>query len=583
MEENEITALKRQINELSAELNSQKKYGLVWDKEKVPERVVQECEKKIPVLAPSSHDFALNAGITDNLLIEGDNYHSLVALNYILRNTIDAIYIDPPYNTGERDFIYNDNYVDKEDGYRHSKWLTFMQRRLCLARTLLKDDGVLFVSIGDDEVNNIGLLLASIFGEQNFIGLLPRIGKKSGKTTTTIAKNHDYVYIYTKNKDLVTFAEQANDRDEKNLLKDEFYEERGAYRLNQCLDYDSLTYGKSMDYPLTINGETFYPGGSKKDWERRQAGEHGKFDWTWRWSPAKVDFGLKNGFIVIKNGKRKRIYTKTYTKVSIVERNGSYTLEKFDDTKAFNSLVFTDNKYSNDNAKKEFASFGIDEKFDFPKPSSLIKTCLQMIPKKDMVVLDFFAGSGTTGQATLELNKEDGGNRRFILCTNNENGICENITYQRIKTVITGKKVDGTKFKDPAPGNLYFFKTAFVDDSDNTDQAKYNLVSQLDPLLCIQESVFLPINRTNYSSHYSTENGKRHLFIYNDYFNDERMKRFKEDVAKAQGEKIVYIYSEDNEVDESLFEDIPECDVRPIPEKIYEIYKQIVAGIKRGE
>lgn len=206
-----------------------------------------------------------------------------------------------------------------------------------------------------------------------------------------------------------------------------------------------------------------------------------------------------------------------------------------------------------------------------------------MNPNTSSTILDFFAGSGTTGQAVLELNNEDGGNRRFILCTNNENNICDSVTYPRLKTVITGIRQDGSKYSEGIPANLYYFKTDFVNDSPNTDQAKYNLVSQLDPLLCVQESIFSPVNRTNYSSHYSTENGKRHLFIYNDYFNDQRMKRFKEDVAKAQGEKIVYIYSEDNEVDESLFEDIPDCDVRPIPEKIYEIYKQIVEEIKRGE
>lgn len=184
--------LEKRISELEYELKINKKYGLVWDKEDTKEDVVLHCEKDIPIfIQEKSRRIITNAG-ENNVLIEGDNYHVLTALNFVLKETIDIIYIDPPYNTGENDFTYNDNYVDSDDGYRHSKWLSFMEKRLKLARELMKKDAVLFLSIGDDEVNNIGLLLNNIFGENNFIGLLPRIGKKSGKTTSTIAKNHDF-------------------------------------------------------------------------------------------------------------------------------------------------------------------------------------------------------------------------------------------------------------------------------------------------------------------------------------------------------------------------------------------------------
>lgn len=572
--------LEKRISELEYELKINKKYGLVWDKEDTKEDVVLHCEKDIPIfIQEKSRRIITNAG-ENNVLIEGDNYHVLTALNFVLKETIDIIYIDPPYNTGENDFTYNDNYVDSDDGYRHSKWLSFMEKRLKLARELMKKDAVLFLSIGDDEVNNIGLLLNNIFGENNFIGLLPRIGKKSGKTTSTIAKNHDFLFIYAKDKSCITFARQSIERDESKLEQDEFFEERGPYRLNQCLDYDSLTYSTSMDYPLEIDGQIFYAGGSKDAWEKRQNGQHSKFDWTWRWSPSLVKFGLSNGFIVIKKGKRTRLYTKTYTKVSIQVINGEYSIVKTDDSKSYQSIVFLDNIYSNDNAKKELASLGLKDKFDFPKPTSLIKTCIKMAGKKDPVVLDFFAGSGTTGQAVMELNSEDGGHRRFILCTNNENNICTDITYPRLKTVISGIRQDGTKYSEGLPNNLFYFKTDFFKDESNTEQARYSLVEKVDGLLCIAENIFEEVERNDYSSHYQSKN--RHLFIFNDYYSKEKFDEFKNRILKADGSKIVYIYSSDNNVDPSLIID-KDVIIKAIPSKIYEIYKEIVEGIKRGE
>ena len=396
----------------------------------------------------------------EHTLIIGENYDALKNLIAIYTDKqgnglIDMIYIDPPYNTdkskqegndykeeveGKNKFIYRDKYT--RDG-----WLNLLNERLKLAKKMLSDKGVLFISIDDCEQAYLKVLLDEIFGEENFVANLPRLVKKSGKTTDTIARNHDYLLIVAKNKNLLNFADKENERDESELLRDEFYAERGAYRLNQCLDYDSLSYSKSMDYPLTINNETFYPGGSKDDWVKRQNGKTRKFDWTWRWSSKLVEWGLKNGFIVLKNGKRRRIYTKSYTNVRIVEDKNGYHLEKCHDLKSYNTLEFVDNIYSNDNAKKELRLFNIKEQFDFPKPSTLIKTCLKIYNKSDAIVLDFFAGSGTTGQAVMELNEEDGGNRKFILVTNNENNIATNITRERLYRVINGKGSKGEDFE----------------------------------------------------------------------------------------------------------------------------------------
>ena len=212
----------------------------------------------------------------------------------------------------------------------------------------------------------------------------------------------------------------------------------------------------------------------------------------------------------------------------------------------------------------------------------MIKFIIESINNKEAIVLDFFAGSGTTGQAVLELNKEDGGNRRFILCTNNENNICTDVTYPRLKTIITGIRSDGTKYSDGIPSNLIYYKTDFIKDSNNTDQAKYCLVEKVDELLCISEDIFIQLERNDYSSHYISNDEKRHMFIYSDYYNETKFKEFKQRVLSTIGAKVVYIFASDNNVDETLFEGIKDVEVKPIPSKIYEIYKEIVEDIKRG-
>jgi len=221
--------------------------------------------------------------------------------------------------------------------------------------------------------------------------------------------------------------------------------------------------------------------------------------------------------------------------------------------------------------------------FAYPKYSKFVKFLLSLQKNEKAVILDFFAGSGTTGQAVLELNKEDGGHRRFILCTNNENNICTDVTYPRLKTVITGIRPDGSKYSDGIPANLIYYKTDFIPDSKNTDQAKYSLVEKVDELLCISEDIFISKSRNDYSSHYISNDGKRHMFIYSDYFDVEKFNKFKEEVLSVNGEKIVYMFSLDNSIEENLFSADSGVELKPIPSKIYEIYKEIVESIKRGE
>ena len=455
------------INRIEKELTS-KKYGLVWEEHQ--EEVDKKMETHIPVFSemPEYELIEDENNASFNFLLEGDNLHSLKLLEKTHKGKVDVIYIDPPYNTGNKDFIYNDEFIGREDSFRHSTWLSFLSERLSIAHKLLSPDGLIFVSIDDNEQAQLKLLMDEIFSEDNFIICMPRITKKSGKTTSAYAKNHDYILVYTKREQDIFVMEEHIDEAFK--YEDEYVRERGKYKLNQTLDYDSLSYSSSLDYPLEIEGEIFYPGSSKELWEERQKGNHRRADWAWRWSKKLFQFGYDNGFVVIKRKKdgSARIYTKTYLNAKIgKDSNGNFIIEYNKRVKATSSIEYIDNKYSNDNAKKDLSLFGLGDRFDYSKPVELIKKLIKAYYKNDALILDFFAGSGTTAQAVLELNEEDGGTRRFIVCTNNENNICEEVTYQRIKSVLTGRMASGCEYKKRVKGNLKYYRTDFVDkDSD---------------------------------------------------------------------------------------------------------------------
>ncbi len=489
------------INRIEKELTS-KKYGLVWEEHQ--EEVDKKMETHIPVFSeiPEYELIEDEYNTSFNFLLEGDNLHSLKLLEKTHKGKVDVIYIDPPYNTGNKDFIYNDEFVGREDSFRHSTWLSFLSERLRIAHKLLSPDGLIFVSIDDNEQSiddneqaQLKLLMDEIFSEDNFIICMPRITKKSGKTTSAYAKNHDYILVYTKREqDIFVMEEHV---DEAFKYEDEYVRERGKYKLNQTLDYDSLSYSSSLDYPLEIEGEIFYPGSSKELWEERQKGNHRRADWAWRWSKKLFQFGYDNGFVVIKRKKdgSARIYTKTYLNAKIgKDSNGNFVIEYNKRVKATSSLEYIDNKYSNDNAKKDLSLFGLGDKFDYSKPVELIKKLVKAYYKNDALILDFFAGSGTTAQAVLELNEEDGGSRRFIVCTNNENNICQEVTYQRIKTVLTGRMASGCEYKKRVKGNLKYYRTDFVD--KNSDELVDELLEHIVEMIQLEYGV--SINNSQY-------------------------------------------------------------------------------------
>ena len=482
------------INSIERELTA-KKYGLIWEEHQ--EEVDKKMETHIPVFSevPEYEVMEDEHNTTFNFLLEGDNLHSLKLLEKTNRGKVNIIYIDPPYNTGNKDFVYNDEFVGREDLFRHSTWLSLMSERLRIAYKLLSKDGVIFVSIDDNEQAQLKLLMDEIFSEDNFIMCMPRITKKSGKTTSAYAKNHDYILVYTKRDQDIFVMEEHEDNAFK--YADEYIEERGKYKLNQTLDYNSLSYSPSLDYPLEIEGEVFYPGGSKELWEERQRGKHRRADWAWRWSKKLFQFGYDNGFVVIKRKKdgSARIYTKTYLNAKIGKNsNGDFIIEHNKRVKATSSIEYIDNKYSNDNAKKDLSIFGLGDKFDYSKPVELIKKLIKAYYKNNALVLDFFAGSGTTAQAVLELNKEDSGSRRFILCTNNENNICREVTYQRIKSILTGTMISEGEYSKKIKGNLKYYVTDFVD--KESDELTNELLEHIVEMIQLEYGV--SINNSQY-------------------------------------------------------------------------------------
>ena len=388
-------------------------------------------------------------GVSENKIIHGDNLLVLKSLLPEYEGRVKCIYIDPPYNTGNEGWIYNDNVnspqikkwlgqvvgKEGEDLSRHDKWLCMMYPRLQLLKKLLSDDGAIFISIDDNEQANLKLLCDEIFGNQNFLLQMPRVTKRSGKSTDVFAKNHDDIIVYAKSSNCKLNPLEHDDSGFK--YRDEFFEQRGLYKLNQTLDYDSLQYSDGLDYPLTIDGITYYAGSSHENFLKRKSGEHKRADWAWRWSKEKFSFGLEKGFIVVKHTRNgTRIYTKTYQRATIDIADGKYFVKYTERTAPISSLILTENKFSNDNATKILTGIFGEKIFDYSKPVTLVEFICKLATKKDSIVLDSFAGSGTTAHAVLNLNAADGGNRKFVLVEMED--YADTITAERIRRVING-------------------------------------------------------------------------------------------------------------------------------------------------
>lgn len=461
------------IDEIENALN-EKKYGLVWEQHE--EAVDVKMRTHIPVFT-EDHDREITVapGEAYNFLLEGDNLHSLKLLEKTHKGKIDVIYIDPPYNTLKDGFNYSDQLVDGNDGFRHSKWSSFIFERLSLAKNLLRDDGIIFISVDENEFAQLKLICDEVFSEncfvENFIW-----NKRVPKNDKGVGNIHEYILCYTVNpefkyklmspkegikdiQDLMS-ADRAvrksiseAEMDLRKLYKDGDYPR--AITLYNNIDNNYRIFGKiNMSWP---NGNTFGP---RYDVIHPVTGKPVKVpDRGWRWSKATFDQNvdyehpqyLADGSIICGKIWFSSKDTMQPSTINYLEDASRMLLRSIISLKSDGGMVIEN-------------IFGRKSVFAYPKPVSLIHTLIDAVTynRKNAVILDFFAGSSTTAQAVLELNQEDGGNRHFILCTNNENNICENVTYPRVKTVITGICPDGSKYSDGIPANLKYYKTDFV-------------------------------------------------------------------------------------------------------------------------
>lgn len=405
-----------------------KKYGLVFEEHR--EEIDDILDTYTPVLTENKDLFINNDGQM-NFLIEGDNLASLKLLEITHKDKIDLIYIDPPYNTGNKDFIYSDIFVDSLDSFKHSKWLSFMKKRLLIARRLLSRKGIIFISIDDNEVAQLKLLCDEIFGNDNFRGQIVRgTGTPTGQGNAILSNEIDYILVYAKTEQAIFNGLPFNSEDAKIYNLEDEYGKYLVRPLRKTGGEDRREDRPSMYYPVTApDGTQIYPIaplGYESRW-RCQEKTYKQLidDHRIEWKQDKTGWKVYQKFYL--DGRTKQV--------------GNLWIDIEGNKKATITMrnIFGENIFS------------------FPKPVELIYRIAQIASYKNSCILDFFAGSGTTGHAVMKLNAEDGGNRKFILCTNNENNICRDVTYERIKRVID---------KEGYAASLKYYKIDYVPISD---------------------------------------------------------------------------------------------------------------------
>ena len=503
----------------------------------------------------------------NHILIEGDNLEALATLAYTHTGKIDVIYIDPPYNTGNKDFIYNDSYVDSEDSYCHSKWLSFMSRRLRIAKRLLSDHGIIFISIDDNEQPSLRILCNDIFGENNCLAnLIWDLG--SGTSAGHFTRAHEYVLVYCRNRgNIENFSGGEGVIDDRAIKKlssknHEFeytFKAGIKFEAEDGLEFTNIWGGAEKTKLIRgrmrcINGQLAEDVTLSACWTQKNQMDSffaGKPTFDSKGQEV-IEFYFRNNGKLYCRKKRDKI-------------NPPSVLRNIATTKQGSSLL------------KELVG---DNAFSFPKPIQLIHFLLSL-RDSDSIVLDFFAGSGTTLHAVMQLNAEDGGKRQCILCTNNENGICENVTYERNKRVIEGyTKPNGDYVEGLHNNNLRYYRTDFVGRSRSTKNMR-RLVQLSTDMLCIKENLYaekktfagLPTFKNIYR--YFEQGDKKMLIIYDERYVDEIVTMIAS--VETDSKIKVYVFSPSEDPWEASFEPVNDkVELCALPQAIYNTYKRIL-------
>lgn len=549
--ENHILKLEKEIEKWKKAVKTQR-YGLVWLD--VPEAFEDDVENKLPILqeVPKNAIKSKDDKPT-HLLIEGDNYHALTCLNYTHKGKVDVIYIDPPYNTGSDKFRYKDKRVldqypdgtevPKEHPFRHSYWLSFMRKRLELAKDLLAPEGVIFINIDDNEFAQLKLLCDDIFSDtanKGYVGTLIWQRAKGGGNSKKVVRGHEYILCYSRDDELT--LTQKGDKSVEHIKKWKSGKAKDKYILK-----DKKLYFINDDVIRRVFGKY------EKGTERRCEYENLE-QFKGKKVKQEVDQKLVSGEYILKKITGGKHYICRLEEVSSM-RQVMYTI-----IQGFLSEV----------GKNDLAELGMDTLFDYPKPVDLIKNLLDTVFNDTAIVLDFFAGSGTTGQAVMELNEEDEGSRQFILVTNDENKIMTNVCRPRMDRVINGYK------SYEALGNsIKYYKTSFVGKHnilEADDKDKIQLAYHAGEMLAIAENTLDQIKKNDHWQMF--ENKERMTAIY---FREEQDKldEFVTEVIKLKKPVTVYMFSWEERLEITDFEDNRNISLKTIPQPILEIYKQI--------
>ncbi len=577
----EVEGLSSEERSALLELLHTKKYGLVWEDK--PEDVEERLRKSLPVLIEDK-ELALVEGGEDapnHILIEGDNLEALTALTYTHEGKIDVIYIDPPYNTGNKDFVYNDKFVDSEDEYRHSKWLSFMDKRLRIAKRLLSDKGVIFISIDDNEQANLKLLCDEVFGEKNSIGEIIW-ETATDNNPTQISIEHEYVFCFAKFKE--NLPKWFRTSDKAMLIKQKYLQikESGISDLseirrllkswiNKQKKTGEIDLSGVSHYDYVDEKGVYYPGNSANT----KPGDYtydilhpitgkvcAKPANGYRWPSSTFWAAAANGDVLW--GKDETIIPKIKKRIETA-------------TELLKSYYYEDGRTASNFLDDILGS----RKFNNPKPLNLINKLLVFSSLKDSLILDFFAGSGTTLHATMQLNAEDGGKRQCILVTNNENNICRDVTYERNKRVINGYTTPkGVEVEGLKGNNLRYYRTEFVDrDSSMTNKRK--LMAAATELLNIKQDIYKEVHTfgslklRSHIARYFAERGKQMLIIYK----VEAIEYLVKEIAQMPADThiLIYVFSINNYAMDADFEDVADkVTLCALPAAIYNAYLKVL-------
>lgn len=555
-------------------LRSHKKYGLVWEDK--PEDVEERLKDSLPVLTEVKERAIISDSpdAPNHILIEGDNLEALTALSYTHEGKVDVIYIDPPYNTGKKDeFKYNDRFVDAEDDFRHSKWLSFMHKRLKIAFRLLSENGVIFISIDDNEIAQLKCLCDEIFNiypnpkEGNFLGVLVwNLG--TGTQAGHFTRSHEYVLAYAKNKQcLPNFSGGEGEIDHSALKK--------ISKKNPPVEY---TFKAGTKFLAPDGTELVGSWGKSETTEivsGRMVAENQKL---------KYDVTLRAGFAMIKQMKSwfKGEHTLD-TKGQVVTEfyfNSTGVLHYKKEKSVINPSSVLSGFGSTKTGSTELANvIGEKDKFGYPKPSNLLSFLIGL--KKDAkVILDFFAGSGTTLHSTMILNNEDAGNRSCIIVTNNENNICEEVTYKRVQNVIKGYAIEDDMIEPLKNNTLRYYRTSLLS-RERTMPNMRKLVSLATDMLCIKEDLYreeftfgkLKLNAQ--IARYFNDGKHQMLVIYR----EEVIRYFVDEIEKMSfdGKLKVYLFAPDRYAfDDDFFGVSDKVQLCALPAAIYDAYQKVL-------